>query len=221
MRKDFYPISMKMLGQILVEENIISPIQLQSALDRQKNRKGKYKYIGEILIEMGLPHEKINRTLDVYAKRRPTGQILLDLKVITPGQLEKALEKQARLAAMGIRKPLAKLMFEMGFTTHEECLDVLSKHFNMPIVSLINFSPSRSLQGVFGHGYAEKHRIVVLGNYPKKIKLALAEPNPLTMDELRRSLPPGKEIEFYLAHPFEMDRCLRMKSDPFALSYYR
>ena len=88
MRKNFNAAIEKMLGQILVERNIISPMQLQVALDRQKKQKGKYKYIGEILIEMGIPQEKINEALDLYHKRKPIGQILLDLKIITPDQLQ-------------------------------------------------------------------------------------------------------------------------------------
>ena len=117
MKRNFNPTVKKMLGQILVERNIISTIQLQAALDRQKrSQKGKYKYIGEILIEIGVPQEKINAALDDYNKRKPTGQILLDLKIITPDQLQKALERQDQLAKMAIHRPLAKLLVEMGFT---------------------------------------------------------------------------------------------------------
>ena len=221
MRKNFNPAVEKMLGQILVERNIISPMQLQVALGRQKEQKGKYQYIGEILIEMGVPQEKINAALDDYNKRKPTGQILLDLKVITPDQLQKALERQDQLAKMAIRRPLAKLLVEMGFATFDGYMDTLSKHFNMPIVSLRSFFPSPNLQKAVGDVYAQKHRIVVLENYPEKIKFALAEPNSFLMDELRRAFPAGKKIEFYLAHPLEMDRCLRKKFDPFAVCHYR
>ena len=108
MRRNFNPIVEKMLGQILVERGIISPKHLQVALDRQKEEKGKFKYIGEILIEMGIPQEKINAALDVYNKRKPIGQIFLDLKIITPDQLEKALEKQSQPARMVVFKPLVE-----------------------------------------------------------------------------------------------------------------
>jgi hypothetical protein len=221
LKKDSIPIIEKMLGQILVERKIISPGYVQRALDRQKNQKGKYKYIGEILIEMGIPQEKINEALDVYNKRKPIGQIFLDLKIITPDQLEKALERQSRFAKMAVRKPLGKLLVEMGFTTYDGYLDALSRHFNMPIISLNGFFPSPSLQKAVGDAYAQKHKIVVLGNYPEKIKLGLADPNIFVMDELKRAYPPGKRVEFYLAHLFEMDYCLMIKFDPFVVSHYR
>ncbi len=182
MRRNFNPIVEKMLGQILVEKNIISPRFLQLALDWQKTEKGKY--IGEILIEMGISQETINEALDVYNKRKPIGQIFLDLRIITPDRLRKALEKQSQLAKMAVRKPLGKLLVEMGFTTYDRYMDALSKHFNMAIVSLREFFPSPSLQRAVGKAYARKHQIVVLENNSIRIKLAVADPDLLVLDEL-------------------------------------
>ena len=209
MRRKFAPIVEKMLGQILIERNIISPRYLQLALDRQKEQKGKYKYIGEILIEMGIPQEKINEALDVYNKRKPIGQIFLDLKIITLDQLQIALEKQSQLAKKAVRKPLGKLLVEMGFTTYQRYLDALSKHFNMAIVSLRGFFPSIALQRAVGKAYAQKHQIVVLEDYSTWIKVALAEPDPFVMDELRRAFPSRRRVEFCLANRFEIDHCLK------------
>ena len=209
MKGNFNPTVEKMLGQILVERNIISPGVLQLALDRQKKEKGKYKYIGEILLEMGVPQQKINDALDGYNKRKPLGQIFLDLKIITPDQLEEALEKQSQFAKMAVRKPLGKLLVEMGVTTYNGYLIALSKHFNMTIVSLRGFFPSTSLQRAIGRAYAQRHQIVVLEDSVTGIKLALAEPNPLVMDELRRAFPSGKSVEFCLADHFEIDDCLK------------
>jgi len=195
MRGNFNQRVEKMLGQILVERNIISPTRLQFALDWQNQQKGKFKYIGEILIEMRVPQEKINATLDDYDKRKPTGQILLDLKIITPDQLQKALERQDQLAKMAIHRPLAKLLVEMGYISYDEYMDVLSGHFNMPITSLDGFLPSPSLQQAVGDAYAQKHKIVVLGNYPEKSKLGLAEPSIFVMDELKRAFPVRMSLE--------------------------
>jgi len=199
----------KRLGQILIEKDIISPSHLRVALDRQKAQKGKYKYIGEILIDMGIPQEKINKTLDIYQKRKPIGQIFLDLGIISPGQLQKALERQSQFAKMAVRKPLGRLLVEMGFTTYNGYMDALSKHFNLAIVSLRGFFPSSSLQRAVGKAYARKHQIVVLEDYSTGIKLALAEPDPLVMDELRRSFPPQRRVEFCLADRLEIDYCLK------------
>jgi type IV pilus assembly protein PilB len=209
MARNFNPPVDKMLGQILVERNIISPGFLQLALDRQKKEKGGHKYIGEIFLEMGVPQQRINEALDGYNKRKPIGQIFLDLKIITPDQLQEALEKQSQLAKNAVRKPIGKLLVEMGVTTYNEYMDVLSKHFNMAIVSLRGFSPSTPLQRAIGKVYAQRHQIVVLEEKVTGIKLALAEPDPLLMDELRRAFPSGKSVEFCLADRFEIVDCLK------------
>jgi MshEN domain len=209
MRRNFNPPVEKMLGQILVERNIISSEFLQKALDRQKKETKKYKYIGEILLEMGVPQQKINTALDGYNKRKPIGQIFLDLKIITPDQLQKALEKQTRFAKKAVRKPLGKLLVEMGVTTYNGYMDALSRHFNMAIVSLKGFFPSTSLQRAIGKTYAQRQKIVVLEDDVTRIKFALAEPDPLLMDELRRAFPSKKSVEFCLADSFEIDGCLK------------
>ena len=209
MGRNLNPTVEKMLGQILVERNIISPGFLQLALDRQKKEEGKYKYIGEIFLEMGVPQQKINEALDGYNKRKPIGQIFLDLKIITPDQLQEALEKQRQFAKKAVRKPIGKLLVEMGSTNYNGYMEVLSKHFNMAIVSLRGFFPSTSLQRAIGKAYAQRHQIVVLQDNITGIKLALAEPDPLVMDEIRRAFRSGKSVEFCLAGRFEIDDCLK------------
>jgi len=209
MGRNLKPTAEKMLGQILVERNIISPGFLQLALDRQKKEEGEYKYIGEILLEMGVPQQKINEALDDYNKRKPIGQIFLDLKILTPDQLQEALEKQRQFAKMGVRKPIGRLLVEMGVTNYNGYMEVLSKHFNMAIVSLRGFFPSTSLQRAIGKAYSQRHQIVVLEDNVTGIKLALAEPDPLVMDEIRRAFRSGKSVEFCLAGRFEIDDCLK------------
>ncbi len=221
MKGKLIPIVEKMLGQILVERHIISPLRLQAALDRQKKQNGKAKYLGEILLEMGIPQERINDALDAYGKRKPLGEILVDLGILTPDQLQKVLEKQGQLAKIGIRRPLGKLLVELRYSNYETLLEALSKHFNMPVVSLRSFFPSSTLQKAVGEVFARKHKILVLENDFRKIRIVLAEPLPFLMDEIRRTFPAGKLVEFCLANPLEINYCLEKKFDPFVLSHYR
>jgi hypothetical protein len=206
----------KNFGQILVERNVISQAQLDLALTRQKLDKGKY--LGQILFEMGVPQDEINKALDHFDKRKPLGQTLIDLKSITPLQLEEALEKQKQLRKKGVRKPLGMLLVELGYTNYDSYLRALSRYFNMPTVSLEKFTPSSALQKAVGERYAEKHRIVVLENSANTIKLALAEPTIYIMEELRKAFPMGKRVEFYLANPFDMETCLKRKAGATSLT---
>jgi len=208
----------KQLGEILLEKGVISRGQLDAALKKQNREKDKY--LGQILMEIGVPQEKINEILLYSNKRKPLGQILMDLGVITSEELEKVLEKQKELKAKGIRKPLGMLLVETGYTTYDVYLKALSKHFIMPIASLANFIPCPSLQRSIGEKYAQKNRILVMENNSTVIKLAVPEPTAHILDEIRRVLPPWKKVEFHLGSPYEIERCFRKKLDPFSMSRY-
>ena len=150
-----------------------------------------------------------------------SGKILIDLGIINPRQLEEALQKQKELQKKGIRKLLATIVLEMGFTDYQSYLRALSRHFNMPIVSLETFYPTPTLQRAVGEKYAQKHKIVVLEDTPSRIRLVLAEPTHPILEEIQKSLPLGKRAEFYLADPNEVEFTLRKKFDPFSLTKYK
>lgn len=200
----------KPLGQILIEKNIITPAILDLALERQEREKGRY--LGEILFEMGVPQDEINKALDRFNKRKSIGPILIELKIITPQQLEEAVEKKKELSKKGIRKPVEGLLMELGTISYSEYLKALSKFFTMPIISLTKFIPTSALQKTVGEKYAQKHLIVVLENSAKIVKVALAEPTLYLMEELKKTLPAGKSMEFYLASASQIKFCLKGKS---------
>src|SRR5690606_16266457 len=83
------PAVEKTLGQILVEKGIINRDQLDRALKIKSEQPDKY--LGEILFEIGVSQEKINRALYYSNKRKTIGEILVDQKLITREQLDEAL----------------------------------------------------------------------------------------------------------------------------------
>jgi hypothetical protein len=121
---------------------------------------------------------------------------------------------------LGRERGLGVLLVEMGFTTSKIYLDRLSQHFNMPLLSLSNSIPILSLQKLIGLRYARRHKMVVVGDNENEVKLALAEPNPLILEDLKK-LFGRKKVKFYLANPFELEKCLRRYSDPYSENFYR
>jgi hypothetical protein len=71
-----------------------------------------------------------------------------------------------------------------------------------------------------GEKYAQKNLVIVLENSPTTIKLALAKPTSNIIEDLKKILPVGKKIEFYLANPYEIETCLKRMFDPFSLTRY-
>jgi type IV pilus assembly protein PilB len=193
-------MSVKHLGQILVKRGVITREQLEMALSEQKKNK---KYLGQILIEMGISAHEINDGLDLYNKRRTIGQILIDSRNITSRQLKDALMWQRTTHA-----PLATTLLSMGYISQQCYLETLSKHFNMPIISLKEHALSLSLQKVLGRKFTLKNKIIVLESTPEVIKIALSEPSRLFLDELQSYKPVSKNMEFYLAVPSELENAL-------------
>ncbi len=207
----------KTLGQILVEKNVISKSQLELALSRQRKQAGKY--LGQILIEMGLvSQEDLNKLLNVFDKRKRIGEVLIDLRVITPHQLTDALRKQREMMRRGKRKTLGTVVLELGYASYDNYLKAVSRHFNMPVVSLGNFFPTPALQRTLGENYAWKNIIIVLENTPGRVNIALAEPTHSLLEEIQKAVSQGKTLEFYLASPYEVDSCLRKKFGPLSVT---
>jgi hypothetical protein len=149
-----------------------------------------------------------------------TGKILVDLGVISSEQLAEALKRQKELLEKGKRKSLGVLLVEMGYSTSKDYLDALSRYFDMPVISLLKFIPSTSMQGVVAEQYAYYNKLLVLADYETEVKLAVSEPDPIILEELKKTFR-GKEIKFYLANPFELERCYRLYLDPYSANYYR
>ena len=156
------------------------------------------------------------KAMDSYS----VGKILVDLKVITLEQLNEVLERQRELQSLGRGKGLGVLLIEMWVTTSKVYLEKLSQHFNIPVLSLGKFIPVHSLQELIGLRYAHRNKVIVVGHNEDEVKLAMAEPNPLLLDELKK-LFWRKKVKFYLANPFEVERCLRRYSDPYSGNFYR
>lgn len=214
------PAPGKTLGQILVEKGVINQEQLDRALKIKADQPGKY--LGEILFEIGVSQEKINRALYYSNKRKTIGEILLDQSLITREQLEEALSKQKKIKEKwGHTRPLGLLLIEMGYINSRGYLTALSKHFNMPILSMKEYQPNPQLQKVIGERYAMEKKIIVLENSAKTIKLVLAEPSTQILEELQKAVPPGKSVEYYLSSYTEIDEGLRRVADPFSFTQYR
>jgi len=150
-----------------------------------------------------------------------TGKILVDQGVIKSEQLAEALKRQRELQERGKRKSLGVLLVEMGYTTSKEYLDALSRYFGLPIKSLLKFIPSPAVQGLLADRYAHYNRLLILADYGTEVTLALAEPDPLILEELKKTLKNKEKVNFYLANPFEMERCYRLYLDPFSTNFYR
>jgi hypothetical protein len=94
------------------------------------------------------------------------------------------------------------------------------QEMKMSEITLRNHRPSIHLQRLIGLRYAVQHRIVVLSETSDRMELAVGEASPVMMDEIRKALPPKKEIVFFKADPGDLERTMKRLYDPFSLSRY-
>jgi hypothetical protein len=94
----------KRIGTIMVEQAMISQIQLDESLGRQRERNVK---IGELLIEAGyISQEQLDQALGIQKefRNKRLGQILVELKYVTPNDICLALASQLGCAWVDLSK---------------------------------------------------------------------------------------------------------------------
>ena len=123
----------RLLGQILVDGDFISPQELEAALKSQKEADNK---LGEILVRMdSLNPMELKATLSVQRDlsslesslkaaagiRERLGQLLLKATRITPDQLDTSLREQRNSG-----KPLGEVLVRLGLLSKNELRAVLT-----------------------------------------------------------------------------------------------
>ncbi|MBF0100606.1 MAG: Flp pilus assembly complex ATPase component TadA, partial [Desulfobacterales bacterium] len=129
------------------------------------------------------------------------GQLLVDDKKITEQQLETALEKQRQT-----QLPLLYILKELGYINENDALHVLSKHLNIPIISLDHFQGSISLQMAIGETFALKNKIIVIDDDLEELKLALGDPSKPLIHNLYHYLPKHKYLSLFISKYSEVEQ---------------
>ncbi len=126
----------RMLGDILVDEGIITPKTLHRALHLQKN-DGTGKKIGKILLEMYVVsndelHAALHKQSSPFANvesKKKLGDILVSNGLISRNTLDKALALQKSSG-----KKLGEVLEEMHVVNEFELVEFLGKQCNMHVI---------------------------------------------------------------------------------------
>ena len=121
-----------LLGKILVDQQKITPEQLQECLRIQKERREKK--IGDILLEEKVINEKqLQEALQKQEiKYRLLGDILIEAGYITPDQLQHALLIQQK----NREKKLGHILVELKYATPNDICIALATQFQCPWIDL-------------------------------------------------------------------------------------
>lgn len=129
--KEIMPRVPRKLGELLVENGILSESQLLEVLEVQKKSR---KLLGEIIVELGYgTKEKLDAAL-AHQYGSMLGEILISKGLITFDQLQKTLNEQKNSS-----KSLGEIMIDKGYVTEADLIEGLSKQFSLPYVKLSNY----------------------------------------------------------------------------------
>ncbi|MBL0225582.1 MAG: Flp pilus assembly complex ATPase component TadA [Geobacteraceae bacterium] len=163
-------MSVKKVGELLIEQQLISLEHLQEALDLQKVFPDLP--IGQLLCKLGFVKESdLSFVLDQKNKRRKLTDILLKGVLINQQKLSHAREvsKQNNI-------PLEKALLKLRYVDEEQMAQAVASQFDMPYVSIKNFDIDMSLSNYISAVYAQKQRIVPISKIGNTLTLAMAEP---------------------------------------------
>jgi type II secretory ATPase GspE/PulE/Tfp pilus assembly ATPase PilB-like protein len=163
-------MSVKKVGELLVEQNLISSEQLLEALDLQKVFPDQP--VGQLLCKLGFINESdLGYVLDQKNKRRKLSDILQEQGLIDQQKISHAREvcKQNNI-------PLEKALLKLHYVDEESLSKAVASQYDMPYVQIAAQGLDRSLSRYISSVYAQKQRIAPISKIGNTLTLAMAQP---------------------------------------------
>lgn len=136
----------------------------------------------------------------------PIGQILTSARLIGADQLRIALHEQQQR-----KRPLGRLLVELGFVSDTALRDALATHYGHPSVDLGDTLADPDALARVPRALAQRHRLLPLHYDHASQTLTIAAANAddiVAQDRLRAELGPGIRVELRLAADAELSRAI-------------
>ncbi len=160
----------KRLGELLIEQGLITQEQLDEALQLQTSFPDQT--IGQLLSRLGYIGEgDLSLVLDQKQKRPKLSEILLKRGAITPQQLT-----QARELSRQHDIPLEQALRKLRLVDDEQLAQALAVQFDLPCVALNALTLDPSLSRYISPVYAQKHLLAPISMIGTTLTLAMARP---------------------------------------------
>jgi type II secretory ATPase GspE/PulE/Tfp pilus assembly ATPase PilB-like protein len=160
----------KKVGEILIEQELISQEQLQQALELQKNIPGQT--IGQLLCKLGFIRESDLRfVLDQKNKRPELADVL-----IRNGLVDKQKIRYAREIGNQHNIPLEKALIKLGHINEEQLAQAVATQYDLPFVSINCQDLDVGLSQYISVIYAQKQRIAPISKIGNTLTLAMSAP---------------------------------------------
>ncbi|HPZ08914.1 MAG TPA: type IV-A pilus assembly ATPase PilB [Candidatus Eremiobacteraeota bacterium] len=123
------------------------------------------------------------------ASSKDIAEMLLEEGLITPRQLEKAIEQQKNS-----NESLEKIIIGLGYVTEKEVTEVIGKEMGVPFIDLDEVEIDPELARAIPEHLAQRYKVIPVGQENNKLALAMVDPlNVFAIDDIR--LITGFDIE--------------------------
>jgi hypothetical protein len=197
-------VSVKRLGDILVEKGMATPDMIERAMEKQQQLRSDR--IGEILVNnqvisdkqlaQGLSHQK-------QRGERRIGDILLEQGFIDRVQVDEALEAQARKRG----RKLGQIMVDMGYATYNMIGIALAIQHNVPFIDISSQTIDPQLRRLVSADFAKRWKIIPLSLQEKVLTIAVADPTEHSAQDLLRKRT-GLTVITVVATPQDISRVM-------------
>lgn len=163
-------MNIKKVGELLVEQKLITQEHLLEALDLQKLFPDQP--VGQLLCKLGFIKESdLSSLLDQKNKRRKLADILLESGLIDQQKLSHAREvgKQNNIS-------LEKALLKLNYVDEESLSKTIASQYDMPYVQINIPNLDRSLSTYISAVYAQKQRIAPISKIGNTLTLAMSQP---------------------------------------------
>ncbi len=134
---------------------------------------------------------------------KPIGELLCDMGVVTPEQLELALIKQAETG-----EKFGQILVEQGFLTEQQLIEALEFNLGIPHVKLSKTSIDADTINIIPPHLIRLHNILPIAKKGSSITLAMADPlNQQAIDDVR--MASGLDVIPVLAGKSDLDNAIR------------
>ena len=108
------------------------------------------------------------------------GELLVKAQLISPQQLEKALDEQK-----GTGGKLGEILQRLGFVTEDDIIECLSHQFGVPSINLRHFEIETAIAKTIPVDLARKYNVIPVNKTGATLTVAMADPtNIFAMDEI-------------------------------------
>lgn len=160
----------KKVGELLVEQQLISNDQLNEALELQKVFPDQP--IGQLLCKLGFIKESdLSFVLDQKNKRRKLSDILLKNQLIDPQKMShsKEVSKQNGIT-------FEQALLKLHYVDEEQLAQAVASQYDLPYILINTVNLDTSLSRYISAVYAQKQKIVPISKIGNTLTLAMATP---------------------------------------------